>query len=42
MSNFSNKFKSLRLEQGFTQKKLADLLHVSQNAIGKMGNANPI
>ena len=33
MSNFSNKFKSLRLEQGFTQKKLADLLHVSQNAI---------
>lgn len=33
MSNFSHKLKSLRIERGITQKKLADSLNVSQNAI---------
>lgn len=33
MSKFSNRLKQLRKENNLTQKQLADILHVSQNAI---------
>lgn len=33
MPNFSDRLKALRIEKGLTQKELANLLHVSQNAI---------
>lgn len=33
MPYFSNNLKKIRIERGITQKKLADALHVSQNAV---------
>lgn len=33
MPNFQEKIKGLRIERGLTQKQLADLLNVSQNAV---------
>ena len=33
MSNLSDKIKTIRISKGMTQKQLADILNVSQNAI---------
>lgn len=38
MSIFSENLKAMRIEQGLTQQKLADILNVSQNAIHNWEN----